>query len=578
MKSHLREILARASEKAAKGGELNITDLPPLLLEAPSQKEFGDLATNVALVWAKKLRKPPRAVADAILKNLEDPERILEHVEIAGPGFINFTFAPKFFYERLRVLACEEQWVADIGRRERVQVEIASVNPTGPLHVGHGRVAVIGDVLARLLGAVGFAVEREYYVNDAGRQIEQLGRSIYARYRELFGEPWPFPEDGYPGAYVTALAERAREQWGERFRSGDNEEAIAILSRFGCENLLATIRDELGRFGITLDSFASEKAMRERGEVEEAIALLRARALIYDHEGAQWFRATRFGDDKDRTVVKSDSELTYFASDIAYHRSKFERGYQRLVNVWGADHHGYVNRLKAVLQALGYDPQRLDVVLVQMVNLTRQGEPVRMGKRSGEFVALDEVLDEVGRDAARFFFLMRKAETHLDFDLELAKKESTENPVFYVQYAHARIASIFEQARQKQIAVGDLDPATLELERLVLREELELIKALVQFPETVENSAMELEPQYLVAYLLDLAGQFHRYYNRHRVISDHEPLTRARLLLVQNVQRALRRRLELLGVSAPLRMDNRQEAGESASPPAVEDPNKRSVN
>ena len=562
MKSHLRELLARASEKAAKGGELITTDLPPLLLEAPSQKEFGDLATNFALLWAKKLRKPPRAVADVILKHLEDPDRILARAEIAGPGFINFTFAPKFFYDRLRALERDQRWLPDIGGREKVQVEFASVNPTGPLHVGHGRVAVIGDVLARLLDAVGFEVEREYYVNDAGRQIEQLGRSIYARYQELFGASWPFPEGGYPGEYVRQLAVRAREQWGEQFRAGETDEAIALLSRFGCESMLEVIRDDLGKFGITFDSFMSEKEMRERGEVEQAIALLRARGLIYEHEGAQWFRATKFGDDKDRTVIKSDGELTYFAGDIAYHRNKFERGHGRLVNVWGADHHGYVNRLKAALQALGYDPQRLDVILVQMVNLTRQGEPVRMGKRSGEFVSLSEVLEEVGRDAARFFFLMRKADSHLDFDLELAKKESTENPVFYVQYAHARIAGIFEQARQKKFILDDWDRQSTELERLTLREELDLIKAVVQFPEAVENGATQLEPHYLVAYLLDLAGQFHRYYNRYRIISEDEPLTGARLLLVHNVQQALGRGLELLGISAPLRMDSRQDLGD----------------
>ncbi|HWP59769.1 MAG TPA: arginine--tRNA ligase [Candidatus Acidoferrales bacterium] len=560
MKSHLRELLTRACEKAAKGGELNTTDLPPLLLEPPSQKEFGDLATNVALLWAKKVRKPPRAVAELIVNEIDDPEKILARVEIAGPGFINFTFAAGFVRERLRELARAERWAPDIGRGQKVQVEFASVNPTGPLHVGHGRVAVIGDALARLLGAVGYDVEREYYVNDAGRQIELLGESIYARYRELFGLEGPFPEDGYRGDYIKELAARARAEWGERFLCG-TDEAIDFLSRFGCESLLAGIRDDLASFGIAFDSFISEREMRARGEVAQALALLRERDLIYDEAGAQWFRATRFGDDKDRPVVKSDGELTYFASDIAYHRSKFERGHQRLINVWGADHHGYVSRLKAALQALGYDPARLDVVLVQMVNLTRQGEPVRMGKRSGEFVSLREVLDEVGRDAARFFFLMRKADTHLEFDLELAKKESSENPVFYVQYAHARIASILEQARQKNIV---LDREAVELARLALPEELDLIKSAAQLPEVVEDSARELEPHYIVAYLLDLAGQFHRYYNRHRVISDDPGLTGARLFLAESVQQTVRRGLELLGISAPTRMESRAQSEDAA--------------
>ncbi len=563
MKNHLRELLTLAIEKTAKGGDLKATELPPLLLEPPNQKDFGDLATNVALIWAKNLRKAPRAIADSIRKNFEDPERIVARIDVAGPGFLNFTFAPKFFYRRLRELARASQWVPDIGHGEKIQVEFASVNPTGPLHVGHGRVAVIGDVLAHLLEAVGFHAEREYYVNDAGRQIEQLGLSIYARYQQLAGREVPFPEEGYPGEYVKELAVRGREQWGEKLHTTEPEEAVGFLSRFGCENLLAGIRDDLGEFGITFDSFVSERAMIARGEVEQAIEFLRSRGLIYWHDGAQWFRSAKFGDDKDRTVVKSDRALTYFASDIAYHRSKFKRGYQRLVNVWGADHHGYVSRLKAALQALGYDPRLLSVVLVQMVNLTRQGEPVRMGKRSGEFVSLREVLDEVGRDAARFFFLMRKVDSHLDFDLELAKKESTENPVFYVQYAHARIASIFEQARQHGFAIEGLAPQEVEIERLTLREELDLIKRVVQFSETVEHSAAGLEPHYLVSYLLELAGEFHRYYNRFRVLSEDESLTRARLLLVQKVQQAVRLGLELLGVAAPLRMSSRQILEES---------------
>jgi len=558
MKNHLRELLTLAIEKTAKGGELQTSELPPLLLEPPNQKDFGDLATNVALIWAKHLRKPPRVVADSIVKNLQDPEKILARIDVAGPGFLNFTFAPKFFYQRLRELAHESQWAPNIGRGEKIQVEFASVNPTGPLHVGHGRVAVIGDVLARLLQAVGFRAEREYYVNDAGKQIEQLGLSIYSRWQQLSEREAPFPADGYPGEYVKELAVQAGEQCRDSLDSAAPDEAVRLLSRFGCENLLAGIRDDLGQFGITFDSFISERAMIARGDVERALGLLGSRNLIYQHEGAQWFRSAKFGDDKDRTVVKSDGTLTYFASDIAYHRSKFERGYRRAINVWGADHHGYVPRLKAALQALGYDPRLLNVVLVQMVNLTRQGEPVRMGKRSGEFVSLREVLDEVGSDAARFFFLMRKAESHLDFDLELAKKESTENPVFYVQYAHARIASIFEQARQQGFAVEGSERQEAEVERLALREELDLIKRVVQFSETVETSAAGLEPHYLVSYLLDLAGEFHRYYNRFRVLSEDEPLTRARLLLVDKVQQAIRLGLEILGVAAPLRMSSRQ--------------------
>src|SRR5258706_2848466 len=546
MKSHLKNLLSRAIEKTAKGEELPTTDLPPLLLEPPKQKEFGDLASNVALVWAKQLRRPPRAVAEAIVKNLEDPEGILARVEIAGPGFINFSFSPGFYYERLKEFEAQTDLAPSFGAGERVQVEFASANPTGPLHVGHGRVAVIGDVLARLLAATGFSVEREYYVNDAGNQMEKLGLSIYARYRELFGETVEFPEGGYPGEYVTEVAAAAKREWGDKFLAGPADEAVAFFSRYGGESLLGTIRGDLAAFGIAFDSFVSEKELRARGEVEKTLALLKSRDMLYEQEGARWFKSTAFGDDKDRALVKSDGELTYFASDIAYHRDKLARGFQRLINVWGADHHGYVARLKAGLAALGHDPEALRVVLVQLVQLTRGGEPVRMGKRQGEFVPLADVLEEGGRDSARFFFLMRKSDSHLDFDLELAKKESSENPVFYVQYAHARIASIFEQAREKGVDTGGLTARAAKLETLAEPQELELVRRLLQFSETVEESVRELEPHPLAFYLLDLAGEFHRDFNRHRVITDYRELTRARLLLLRKVQRAIGQGLNLL--------------------------------
>jgi arginyl-tRNA synthetase len=559
MKNHLRDLLTRAIERVAKGGELKITDLPPLLLDLPKQKDFGDLTTNVALILAKEQRKSPKAIAEAILKNLEDSEGILSRAEVAGPGFLNFTFSPKFCYQRLKEFEAGSEGVSDLGRGDKAQVEFASVNPTGPLHVGHGRVAVIGDVLARLLEAAGFEVEREYYVNDTGKQMENLGLSVYLRYRELYGEAPAFPKDGYAGDYVRELAAEVRQRWEGRFLSEDKTAAVDFLSRYGGEILLRAIRDDLGAFGITFDSFVSEKELGERGEVERTIELLRSRGLIYALDGAEWFRATQYGDDKDRTVIKSDGELTYFASDTAYHRTKFERGFKRLINVWGADHHGYVRRLSAAIKALGHDPQLLQVVLVQMVHLTRGGEPVRMGKRLGEFVSLREVLEEVGKDAARFFFLMRKADSHLDFDLELAKKESSENPVFYVQYAHARIASIFEQARIGGVQANGLMLPDVEMERLSLAEEMDLIKRVLQFSEVVEESVQGLEPHRVVFYLLELAGEFHRYYNRFRVISDDAALTRARLLLVRNVQKVIREGLDLLGIEAPLRMASRSE-------------------
>ena len=559
MRSHLRELLTRAIEKTAKGGELDTTALPPLLLEPPKQTEFGDLATNVAMLWAKKVKKPPRAIAEAILKNLEDPDGILLRKEIAGPGFLNFTFAPKFYYRQLRDLAEGKGAKLDLGRGQKVQVEFASVNPTGPLHVGHGRVAVIGDVLARLHEATGFDVQREYYVNDAGNQMENLGLSLYTRYHELFGEKVDFPADGYPGNYVKDIAEQVKAENGDRFLKESRETAIDFFTQYGGDSLMNTIRGRLAQFGIHFDCFFSEKALRERNEVVQTMERLRDRGLLYVADGAEWFRSTQFGDDKDRAVIKSDGELTYFASDIAYHRNKYERNFSKMINVWGADHHGYVARLKAAMLGLGYDPALLHVVLVQMVQLTRGGEPVRMGKRTGEFVSLEEVIDEVGPDAARFFFLMRKSDSHLDFDLELAKQQSSENPVFYVQYAHARVASIFEQARKNSIAWNAGGHDTVPVERLELPEELEIVRKMIQFNDILEESTRDLEPHRIIFYLLDLAGEFHRYYNRHRVISDDDGLTRARLLLAENVQKIIRRGLEIVGVSAPIKMTSRSD-------------------
>jgi arginyl-tRNA synthetase len=553
MRSHLRELLTQAIEKTAEGGELSATELPPLLLEPPTKREFGDLTTNIAMLWAKSAKKPPRAIAELILKNFEDPAGIIARREIAGPGFLNFAFAPKFYYERLRELAADTEPGLDLGHGEKIQFEFASVNPTGPLHVGHGRVAVIGDVLARLHQATGFDVQREYYVNDAGKQMENLGLSVAARYRELFDQAVAFPTDGYPGDYVVDVASSIKERAGDKYLSEDNAAVVEYFARYGGEQLLEMIRRQLGDFGIAFDSFFSERAMRERGEVLQAVELLRRRGLLYERDGAQWFRSTEFGDDKDRAVIKSDGELTYFASDIAYHRNKFERNFKRLVNVWGADHHGYVARLKAALRGLGYSAEALQVVLVQMVQLTRDGLPVRMGKRTGEYVTLDEVLQEVGCDAARFFFLMRKSDSHLDFDLELAKRQSSDNPVFYVQYAHARVSSILEQARKNGIGTIP-DSRAVVLERLKLAEEMELIRRMIQFNDVMEEAVRELEPHRLVFYLLELAGEFHRYYNRHRVISEDRELTLARLLLVVNAQKTIRRGLEILGVHAPSRM------------------------
>ena len=557
MRSQLRDLLSRAVAKTANEGELDYTEVPPLVLEPPKQRDFGDLSCNIAMHWGKLVKKAPRSIAESILKNIDDPSGILARKEVAGPGFLNFTFSREFYYQRLRQLAAGKESAPDIGHGETVQVEFASVNPTGPLHVGHGRVAVIGDVLARLHRATGFQVQTEYYVNDAGNQMDNLGLSLYVRYCELFGREMELPEGGYPGDYLKDIAAEIKNKYGDKFLAESKEVALGFFRRYGGDALLEMIRSELQNFRIHFDSFFSETAMRERNEVAQSMNILRAKGLLYSQDNAEWFRSTEFADDKDRTVIKSDGELTYFASDIAYHRNKLERKYSKLINVWGADHHGYVARLKAALQALGYDPNRLQVVLVQMVQLTRGGVPVRMGKRSGEFVALRDVLSEVGIDAARFFFLMRKSDTHLDFDLDLAKRQSSDNPVFYVQYAHARVASVFAQAHKSGTQWPAMDLASIVVERLELAEEIDLIRKMTEFNDILEETVRELEPHRMVFYLLELSGEFHRYYNRTRILSEDRELTLARMLLAQTVQSTIRRGLEMLGVDAPMKMASR---------------------
>jgi arginyl-tRNA synthetase len=550
MKRHLELLLRQALNDAIAAGELQIDTLPPLTLEVPSDPKFGDLASNVALVLARQAGRPPRVLAERVLAHLRDPNQWIASTEIAGPGFINFRFAFPF-WQMLIAEALEagpRYGCSDLGAGAKVQVEFVSANPTGPLHVGHGRGAVIGDVSARLLAAVGYTVEREYYVNDLGRQMDVLGASAWARYRQVCGQDVPLPEDGYPGEYLIDVARRLKTEVGEELLSLDATEAEARCREFAGRVILEEIRADLERFGISFDRFVSERALYAEGTFERAMAALPA-DLLYREDGALFFRSTRFGDEKDRAVVRSNGEATYFGGDVAHHYIILGRGFSRLINVLGADHHGYTARLRAVVAALGGKPEMLSVLLVQLVNLTRGGQPVRMGKRAGEFVTLREVLDEVGLEAARFFFLLRKADSQLDFDLELAKKQSTDNPVFYVQYAHARIASVFRQAAEAGVtpaARPDLGPLG--------EPEVELARQIASYPDVVEAAARELEPHRVVFYALELAGAFHRYYNRHRILGDDPALSQARLALVRCVQQVLRGALGLAGVAAPERM------------------------
>ncbi len=554
MKSRLRGLLLEALAGARQGGELSSNEIPSFVVEVPREEGHGDLASNVAMTLARVERKGPQVIAAILQRRLGDAGGRLARVEVAGGGFLNVTFAAEAWRERLlEILAAGDGYGTSlVGAGKRVQVEFCSANPTGPLHIGHGRGAATGDAIARVLEAAGYGVDREYYINDAGGQIETLGSSVLARYLVLCGIDEPFPENGYPAEYVTDLAREVLERDGQRWVGVERKDAVEALGREAADKLLDVIRSDLAAFGVRFDRFTSERDLQRSGRVEAALEELEQRGHLYVNDGARFMRSSAFGDDKDRAVVKSDGGLTYFASDICYHREKLLAGYDRIIDVWGADHHGYIGRMRASIAALGMEPERLRVVLVQMVSLSRDGAPVRMGKRTGEFVTLRDVLDEVGCDLARFFFLSRKSDAHLDFDLELARRQTAENPVFYIQYAYTRIAGIFRQAAEKGIEAPV--PSSAVMAALGQPEELALVRLLAEFPEIVEGAAESLEPHRVVVYAQKVAGDFHRYYARHRCVSGDVATTGARLLLVRAVGQVIGRALALVGVGAPERM------------------------
>ncbi len=556
MKDTLMDLLNDSLERARRDGSLVIKTVPPIQLDVPKDASFGDFATNLAMVLSAKVKRPPREIARTLIDHISDLDGLIERCEIAGPGFINFYLREDYWLGILKEIdaAGETYGRSNLGKGRRVLIEFVSANPTGPLHIGHGRGAVVGDALARLLEAAGYAVHREFYVNDAGRQLRTLGRSVWIRYRQLFDGSVPFPEeDGYPGEYVIEIAEALRRRDGDGYLAMDETEAVERFSEFAAGQILGGIRADLDRMGIRFDSFFSERALYRDGKVEGCIAELDGKHLLFREEnGALLLRTSTLGDDKDRVLIKGDGDYTYFASDIAYHRDKFARGFEELINLWGADHHGYVPRMKSAVRALGHDEDALRVVLIQMVNLLRDGRPVRMGKRRGEFVTLSEVLDEVGNDVARYFFLLRRSDSHLDFDLDLAKTESNENPVYYVQYAHARICSVFRQAEERGLSAPAAD--TVAVERLALPEEIDLMKHLATFPQIVEGAAMAMEPHRIPFYLQELATRLHAYYFKHRIISEDRELSGARLFLTASVRTVIRNGLALLGVSAPVTM------------------------
>ena len=525
-------------------------------IEPPKDKAHGDLASNVAMILGKKAGLPPRELAARLSDEVMQAGPMLAKAEVAGPGFINVFFSPAFWQQTIPEIYEQGQTYGrgQWGDGTRVQVEYVSANPTGPLHIGHGRGAAVGDSLTRILRAAGYEVSTEYYLNDAGRQMNLLGRSIWARYQQVCGRESPVPEDGYKGEYILDLARELHAEQGEALLSADEHQAVDTCRKWGMERILAGIRADLETFRVEHQAWFSEHSLVQSGAVNKTMQDLQASGLAYEQDGALWFASTRFGDDKDRVLRKSDGELTYFASDIAYHADKFARGFDLCIDVWGADHHGYVPRMRAAVQALGRGgADDLQVVLIQLVNLLRKGEQVTMSTRSGQFETLADVVGEVGADAARFIFLTRKSDSSLDMDLDLLKEKSMDNPVYYVQYAHARICSMLAKAEERGVQAGPLGNEVIR--GLDTEEDLDLLKMLERFPETIQGAARTLSPHHISFYLLELAGSLHKYYNRHHVLNcGDEELVQARLHLMRSVAQVVQNGLHLLGVSAPRAM------------------------
>jgi len=573
LRTHLAELIAAALAQAFPEHSATAVSL-----ERPKQADHGDYACNVALQLAKPLKRNPREIAQSLISALPASE-VLAKTDVAGAGFINLFLTPAAKQSIIRDILADPDAYGRIGygRRKRIQVEFVSANPTGPLHVGHGRGAAFGASLANLLDAAGFLVEREYYVNDAGRQMDILALSTWLRYLELHGLPVPFPENAYQGDYVRQMARAIVELHADRYvhapdqllsdvpAAADDAEGhldalianakrllgadYAYIHDFALTEQLGDCRNDLSEFGVEFDEWFSEQSLYDNGQVERALAQLERAGHLYMQDGAKWFRAQSFGDEKDRVVQRENGQYTYFASDVAYHWNKFERGFDVVINVWGADHHGYIPRVKGVLKALGIEPERLLVALVQFAVLYRDGKKASMSTRKGEYVTLRELRNEIGNDAARFFYVLRKSDQHLDFDLDLAKSQSNENPVYYVQMAHARVCSVMEQWGGDEQALRSCDLSPLESE-----QELHLLRLLIDYPAVIEDAARDFAPHLVAFYLKDVAAAFHSYYNSNRFLVDDERVRLARLALVVSLRQVLKNGLRLLGVSAPVKM------------------------
>ncbi|ADU32350.1 arginine--tRNA ligase [Evansella cellulosilytica] len=549
----LKETLKSEIIAAVIKAQLATTEnIPGVVIESPKEKEHGDYATNMAMQLARIAKKAPRMIADDIVANFNKEAASVEKIEIAGPGFINFFMKKDYLSEIVSTVLKQGNAFGkvNVGEGKRLQVEFVSANPTGTLHLGHARGAAVGDSLCNILEKAGYDVAREYYINDAGNQIENLARSIDARYLQALGKDVPMPEDGYHGQDIIGFAKEIADTYGDRFIDAEEKERLAFFREYGLKRELDKLKEDLADFRVNFDHWYSETSLYTTEKVTDVLTELKNRGETYEEDGAVWFRSTTYGDDKDRVLVKSDGSYTYLTPDISYHKDKFARGFEELINIWGADHHGYIPRMKAAIQALGYEKEQLSVQIIQMVNLFENGEKVKMSKRTGKAVTMRDLMEEVGIDATRYFFAMRAADTHLDFDMSLAKSQSTENPVYYVQYAHARICSMLRQARDLGYEV---DPHA-QFERLTAEKELDLMKKLGEYPEAVADAAKKRAPHRMANYVYDLAQTLHSFYNAEKVINEDSELTKARLGLMEAVRATLQDALKLVGVEAPEKM------------------------
>ncbi|MEV2281836.1 arginine--tRNA ligase [Paenibacillus larvae] len=551
VKTSVKKAIADAVVSA---GIVDIEQLPAVTLEVPKDKAHGDFATNIAMQLTRIAKQNPRQIAEKLIAHLDKEAAYIDEVEIAGPGFINFRMNKSYLYQVIgQVLEQGNSYgKINMGKGKRVQVEFVSANPTGSLHLGHARGAAVGDALCNVLEMAGCEVTREYYINDVGNQVLNLAKSIEARYRQALGQEAEMPEDGYYGEDIKGFAEELAKAEGDRLLALNDEERLVFFRKYGLEKELDKIKRDLGRFGVKFDEWFSETSIYENNMIDDVLKQLKDNGHVFEQDGATWLRTTDYGDDKDRVLIKNDGTYTYLTPDVAYHRNKYERGYDEIINIWGADHHGYIPRMKAAVTALGYDANKLTVLIAQMVSLFQNGEKVKMSKRTGKAVTMEDLMDEVGVDAIRYFFTMRSMDSHLDFDMDLAISKSNENPVFYVQYAHARICSIFRQAEEQGISM--LPAGQADLSRLTAEAEFDLLRKMAELPEEVAIAAEQYAPHRLIRYVYELVSQFHSYYKAERVITDDAAQTQARLALLAALRVVLRNVLAAVGVSVPERM------------------------